>query len=106
MLSSLITSVVDISRRFALAVVALSLLATLGLGWFAATHFKINTDINQLLSDDLAWRKQEKALAKAFPQNVDNLVIVVDGKNAGRNGDGRHQTRCGFAGDAAALHNR
>lgn len=82
MLSTLITRIVDISHRFALAVVLLVLSLTAGCGWFAATHFKINTDINQLLSDDLPWRQQEKALENAFPQKIDNLVIVIDGTTA------------------------
>jgi uncharacterized protein len=80
MLSSLIISIVDNSRRFALVVVLLALALTLGLGWYAGSHFKINTDINQLLSDDLPWRQKETAMAKEFPQKVDNLVIVIDGK--------------------------
>lgn len=79
MLSVLVTAIVDTSRRFALAVVLASLVIAVGCGWFATTHFKINTDINQLLSEDLPWRKQEKMLEKAFPQKVDNLVIVIDG---------------------------
>ncbi len=79
MLTTLVTSVVDFSRRFAWAVILLSILLTLGCGWFAATHFKINTDVNGLLSADLPWRKQEAELEKAFPQNVDLTVIVIDG---------------------------
>lgn len=79
MLTSLIIRIVDASRRYAALVIAASLLMTLGLGWYTATHLTINTDVNQLLSEDLPWRQQEKALEKAFPQKVDNLVIVIDG---------------------------
>ncbi len=79
MLTSWIVSLVEFSRRQAAGVVALALIMTLGCGWYAATHFRINTDINQLLSDDLAWRRQEKELEKAFPQKTDVLLAVIDG---------------------------
>lgn len=79
MLARVVSCVVDLSCRLALVVVLASLAAAGGLGWYAAHHFKINTDVNQLLSQDLDWRKQEKAMELAFPQNVDNLVIVIDG---------------------------
>lgn len=82
MLSSIITRIVDTSRRLAFLVVLLTLVVTAFLGQYAVTHFKINTDVNQLLSQDLPWRQQEKALEKAFPEKVDNLVIVIDGPTA------------------------
>lgn len=79
MLTAVITRIVDLSRRFAGVVIVLSLFLVAGAGWFAVTHFKINTDINGLLSADLPWRKQEAELEKAFPQNVDLTVVVIDG---------------------------
>ena len=78
----LIPHIVETCRRYALAVIIVAMVVTLGLGWYAATHFSINTDVNQLLADDLPWRVQEKNLEKAFPQKADNLVIVIDGKTA------------------------
>ena len=79
MLSSFIVRLVDFSHRFALVLVLLSLLLSLGLGWYVAGHFKINTDINQLISADLDWRMRETAVEKGFPQKSDLLVVVVDG---------------------------
>jgi hopanoid biosynthesis associated RND transporter like protein HpnN len=78
-LTDLIVRVVDFSRRRALFVLAIAALAVLGMGYFVSGHIRINTDINTLLSSDLKWRQNEQALEKAFPQNVDRLVIVVDG---------------------------
>lgn len=80
MLTSLIISIVDASRRLALIVILLAMGLTAALGWYAVTHFKINTDVNQLMAKNLVWRQQEKELETAFPQKVDNLVIVIDGK--------------------------
>lgn len=79
MLSSFVARLVGFSHRFALALVLSALLASLGLGWYVMGHFKINTDINQLLSADLDWRIREAAVEKGFPQKSDLLVIVVDG---------------------------
>ncbi|MDR3425341.1 MAG: MMPL family transporter [Alphaproteobacteria bacterium] len=79
MLAPLLVSVVDFSRRFAKSLVVGALLLSLALGVYVARNISINTDINQLLSENLGWRKREKGLEAAFPQKVDNLVIVIDG---------------------------
>ncbi|MDD5580374.1 MAG: MMPL family transporter [Methylobacter sp.] len=79
MLSLFIGRLVDFSQRFAPALVLLAFLMSLGLGWYVMGHFKINTDINQLISADLDWRIREAAVEKGFPQKSDLLVVVVDG---------------------------
>ncbi|MGB9151915.1 MAG: MMPL family transporter [Alphaproteobacteria bacterium] len=83
MFTSLLIAIVDFSRRFAKLVVGAMLLLSLIMGGYVAGHIKINTDINQLLSGDLVWRQREKQLESAFPQKVDNLIIVIDGNTAG-----------------------
>ncbi len=82
MLSSLIARLVDFSRQFALILVLLAVLMSLGMGWYVMENFKINTDINQLVSADLDWRVREAALEKGFPQKADLLVVVIDGDTA------------------------
>jgi hopanoid biosynthesis associated RND transporter like protein HpnN len=79
LLSSFIVRLVDFSHRFALALVLLALLTSLGLGWYISEHFKINTDINQLMATDLDWRIREAQVEKGFPQKSNLLVVVVDG---------------------------
>ncbi len=80
MFIDLIVRLVDASRRHAWPLLAASLIATLALGAYVATHIKINTDVNQLLAADLDWRQREVDMDKAFPQATDRLVIVIDGK--------------------------
>ena len=82
MLTTIIVRLVDLSRRFAWIVILLALAATGGASWFVATHFKINTNVDQLLSVDLPWRHQEIELDHAFPQKVDTLVVVIYGDTA------------------------
>lgn len=82
MLTRLVASLVSLCRRFALIVTGLALATSILMTGYVATHFKINTDVNQLLAADLDWRKREVDLEKAFPQNVDRLVVVIDADNA------------------------
>ena len=79
MLTTTLVKIVDFSRRYARAVILIALLLALGLGNFVVHHFKINTDINQLLSSDLPFRQREAAIDKAFPQKTDLMLIVIDG---------------------------
>src|ERR1700704_5823836 len=79
MLTNLITAIVEWSRRNAWLITVAALIVSLALGAYVATHFKINTDVNQLLADDLPWRQREKDMEKAFPQKVDVILAAVDG---------------------------
>ena len=45
--------------------------------WYAATHFAMTTDINQLISPNIDWRQREAAFEKAFPQ-FELIVAVID----------------------------
>lgn len=79
MLTSLIVRLVKLSQQFAIALVLGSLITAAGLCWYVAGHFKIDTDINKMMADNLDWRQREFDLEKAFPQKNDLLVIVIDG---------------------------
>jgi hopanoid biosynthesis associated RND transporter like protein HpnN len=46
-------------------------------GWYAAAHFSMTTDINQLISTSSPGRQRELAFEKAFPQ-FDAIVAVID----------------------------
>jgi hopanoid biosynthesis associated RND transporter like protein HpnN len=53
----------------------LSLILAVGAGLYTAGHFKINTDINTLISPDLDWRQRDNAFEKAFDQ--ERLILAV-----------------------------
>lgn len=82
-MTEFLVTLITLCRRYAAAVLLLFLLLGGASGWYAATHFRMNTDVNTLLAADLPWRQQEKALEQAFPQRNDLLVVVVDGQSAG-----------------------
>jgi uncharacterized protein len=73
-------ALVEISRRHAALLAAAVVLATVAGGFYAKQHISIDTDIDKLINPDLPWRKLEKAMDDAFPQNVDTLVVVIDAK--------------------------
>jgi hopanoid biosynthesis associated RND transporter like protein HpnN len=77
---SVITRLVTSSIRQAWLVIGLALALSIGAGWYAAGHFKMSTDTEQLISAKLPWRQNGIAFEKAFPQLIDSTIIVVDGK--------------------------
>ncbi|MBV8848255.1 MAG: MMPL family transporter [Methylobacteriaceae bacterium] len=81
-LTAAIVAIVDFCCRRAWLVVILSILVSLGCGVFAARHFAINTDINQLISPNLPWRQKQLAFDKAFPQRQDQIIVVIDARTA------------------------
>ena len=77
---SVIARLVGFCVKHAYAVLGLSLLLAVAAGWYAAGHFKMTTDTEQLISADLPWRKTGIAFEKAFPQLQDSTIAVIDGK--------------------------
>ena len=49
-------------------VIAAAIVLALVSAWYAATHFSMTTDINQLISSNSPGRQRELAFEKAFPQ--------------------------------------
>ncbi len=79
-ISRAITAIVDFCRRLKWSVVAFATFLTVACGYYAVTHFDINTDTNEFISASLPWRQNLIAMDKAFPQRADQIVIVVDAK--------------------------
>jgi uncharacterized protein len=75
-----IVALVDFCSRFARIVVAIAVLVGGITGYYAVTHFAINTNTNDFLSAKLPWRQRLAAMDKAFPQRADNIIVVIDGK--------------------------
>jgi hypothetical protein len=74
----LLAAWVDICRRQALAVTAISVLLAGGSVWYSVTHLVINTDTTDMLSAELPFRKLSKVLSEAFPQFSDSILVVLD----------------------------
>src|SRR5215475_12859560 len=76
MLRSSIVRIVALCTRHPWWVVALALAVGIVSALFAATHFKIKTDVDALISPDLPWAQRAQAYAKGFPQRP--ILVVVD----------------------------
>src|SRR5580658_495717 len=72
-----INSVVSFCIRHFRLVIAAALLLGLVCGIYAAGHFSIDTNTDDLLSAKLPWRQQEIAFREAFPQTVDLILVDV-----------------------------
>jgi hopanoid biosynthesis associated RND transporter like protein HpnN len=77
--TSLIARVVGASCRWPVLVVAVCLGLGAAATYYAIHHFALNADTAQLISPKLAWRQNEAAFSKAFPQNDDVTAVVIDG---------------------------
>jgi hopanoid biosynthesis associated RND transporter like protein HpnN len=80
-IAAYLARLVELVRRNAAAIVGLCLALTAAAGLFAATNLSVDTDIDHMLPRDLAWRQDEIALDRAFPQNNSILVAVIDGRS-------------------------
>ncbi len=80
MMGRLIARVVEWSRGRAVLVIAAALLLAVASGLYAANRIAVDTDLDKLIAPNLPWRKLSQQLDAAFPQKVDLLVIVIDGR--------------------------
>jgi uncharacterized protein len=77
MLQSWINQAVAFCTRHFRIVIAAALLIAAASAVYAARHFAIDTDVNDLLSAKLPWRQQEIAFHEAFPQTIDLILVDV-----------------------------
>ncbi len=76
---TLIERVVATCCRLPVLVAAL----TVGLGvagaLYTSSHFNMDTDSAKLISPDVPWRQRETHFDKLFPQQVNLILVVIDG---------------------------
>jgi uncharacterized protein len=77
MITALVVRAIDFCMRYALAVVGVAVVLLVASSWYAATHFAMTTDVDQLISPNIPWRQREAAFEKAFPQ-YELIVAVID----------------------------
>jgi hypothetical protein len=95
-----VVRVVGASRRNAVAVTAVVLLATAAAGFHVARRIAIDTDTSNLISPDLPWRRAAAEMDKAFPQNINLLAVVVDGSTPDQTEDAASALTAQFAADS------
>ena len=80
MIARLLQRLVALGVRRPFAVLGACLALVAGATLFAASHFAMTTDTAALISPEIEWRKNEKAVETAFPQLKDVLLVIVDGQ--------------------------
>ena len=76
-ITAFVVRAIDLCVQYAWPVIAAAIVLTVVSSWYAATHFTMTTDVNQLISPNIPWRQREAALEKAFPQ-FETIVAVID----------------------------
>jgi len=76
-ITAFVVRAIQICAQHAWPVIGLSILLCILSAWYAATHFAMTTDVNQLISPNIPWRQREAAMEKAFPQ-FETIVAVVN----------------------------
>jgi len=77
LITALVVRAIDFCMRYAWAVVGVSMVLLVASSWYAATHFAMTTDVDQLISPNIPWRQREATFEKAFPQ-YQLVVAVID----------------------------
>ena len=70
---------VDWVRRLAWLVLALALLSSAGLLTYTARTIGMNAETNDMLSEKLDYRRHDAEMDRAFPKNIRNFALVVEG---------------------------
>jgi len=79
---------VDTCQRRAAVVLVAALLISAAAGVYLAQNLRIDTDTEEMLSAELAFRQNAIALDEAFPSLEDNLLVVLEAPNADAADDG------------------
>ena len=76
-ITALVVRAICFCAQYAWPVIGLSILLGIASSLYAATHFAMTTDVNQLISPNIPWRQREAAMERAFPQ-FQTIVAVVN----------------------------
>jgi hypothetical protein len=76
---TIVERIVAICSAAPARVVALGLALGIAGGVYTAANFSMDTDSTKLISADVDWRAREIHFDKLFPQQVNLILIVVDG---------------------------
>jgi len=75
-----IVAIVTASGRYRWIVILVAFALTLGSTLNAVSHFQINTKTREFISAKLPWRQNMIAMDRAFPESVDQIIVVIDAK--------------------------
>jgi hypothetical protein len=68
----------DLVGHHSCLILLVSLLVTAVVVIYTVNHFRIDTELTDMISEKLPYRKLEKDFQNAFPQFNDTIVVVID----------------------------
>jgi len=71
--------IVSLCSGAPIAVAALCVALGAGGGLYTSAEFNMDTDSTKLISDQVGWRQRENHFDRLFPQQVNLILVVVDG---------------------------
>jgi len=74
-----IATYVDRVRQHASLVLLIYVVAALPMGWYAATHLGVTSDVDAIFSEDVPQRAMVRKMGESFPVLLNTMVVVVDG---------------------------
>jgi hopanoid biosynthesis associated RND transporter like protein HpnN len=77
LITAFVVRAIGFCAQHAAPVIVISILLGVASSWYAITHFAMTTDVNQLISANIAWRQREAEMEKAFP-HFELIVAVVN----------------------------
>jgi len=77
LITAFVVRAIGFCAQHAAPVIVISFLLGIASSWYAVTHFAMTTDVNQLISANIAWRQREAEMEKAFP-HFELIVAVVN----------------------------
>ena len=76
-ITDLVVRAIAFCTKYTWQVIVAGMLLAVASSWYAATHFKMSTDLSALIGGHLEWREREIALEKAFP-HFELILAVVE----------------------------
>ncbi len=76
-ITAIVARTIAFCSQNAWAVIVAGLLLAIASSWYSAAHFKMTTNMADLISNDIPWREREAALEKAFP-HFQTIVAVIN----------------------------
>ena len=76
---TIVERIVSVCSGMPVRIAALCIALGIAAGFYTAANFSMDTDSTKLISDKVDWRVRENHFDKLFPQQVNLILVVVDG---------------------------
>ena len=69
---------ISVVERFDKLILLLACLSMAWCAYYTVHHLEMNTSTEDMLSPDLEWRRLDLEIDARFPQDTNNLLVVVE----------------------------